>query len=169
MRTTLPGKGWPAVVAVSALAGLNVLAYLTDHPLGVTGELAAWGDRGASLLGLGAPPLLGADLLAGCNLVLEQLGLVSTHTMLDGGLVVGALLGATAAGEFKLRVARQRRRYVQSLAGGSLMGYGAGIAIGCTLGAFFSAIPSLGLNGWIFGVSLLAGAGLGTQVIRRIA
>jgi hypothetical protein len=89
--------------------------------------------------------------------------------MLDGGLVVGALLGATAAGEFKLRFARQRRRYVQSLAGGSLMGYGAGIAIGCTLGAFFSAIPSLGLSGWIFGASLLVGAGLGTQIIRRIA
>ncbi len=49
------------------------------------------------------------------------------------------------------------------------MGYGAGIAVGCTLGAFFSAVPSLGLNGWIFGLSLLAGAGLGTQVIRRIA
>ena len=105
----------------------------------------------------------------GCNLVLEQLGLVSEHTMLDGGLVVGALLGATAAGEFKLRAPRQRRRYVQSVAGGGLMGYGAGIAIGCTLGAFFSAIPSLGLSGWIFGIALLAGAGLGTRIIRRIA
>jgi hypothetical protein len=49
------------------------------------------------------------------------------------------------------------------------MGYGAGIAVGCTLGAFFSAIPSLGLNGWAFGLSLLVGAGLGTQVIKRIA
>jgi uncharacterized membrane protein YedE/YeeE len=169
MRATFLGKGWPAVVAVSVLAGLNVLAYLADHPLGVTGELAAWGDRGARLIGLGAPALLGADLLAGCNLVLEQLGVVTSNTMLDGGLVAGALLGATAAGEFKLRVPKQKRRYVQSLAGGSLMGYGAGIAIGCTLGAFFSAIPSLGLSGWIFGASLLVGAGIGTRIIRRIA
>jgi hypothetical protein len=135
----------------------------------VTGELAAWGDRGASLIGLGAPALLGAELLAGCNLVLERLGWVTTSTMLDAGLVVGALLGATAAGEFKLRMPRQKRRYVQSVAGGTLMGYGAGIAIGCTLGAFFSAIPSLGLSGWIFGLMLFVGAGLGTQVIRRIA
>ena len=64
---------------------------------------------------------------------------------------------------------RQKRRYVQSVAGGTLMGYGAGIAVGCTIGAFFSAIPSLGLSGWVFGVALLAGAGLGTQIIRRIA
>ena len=82
--------------------------------------------------------------------------------------MIGALLAASAAGEFKFRAPRQRRRYVQSFGGGTLMGYGAGIAIGCTLGAFFSAIPSLGLNGWVFGASLLAGAGLGTQVIKRI-
>jgi hypothetical protein len=49
------------------------------------------------------------------------------------------------------------------------MGYGAGIAVGCTIGAFFSAIPSLGLNGWVFGLALLAGAALGVQIIRRIA
>jgi hypothetical protein len=169
LRASVLGKGWPPFAAVSALAGLNVAAFLIDHPIGVTGELAAWGNRGAGLVGLGAPPLLGADLLAGCNLILEQLGLVSPYTMLDGGLVVGALWAATTAGEFKLRLPRQRRRYVQSFAGGTCMGYGAGIAVGCTLGAFFSAIPSLGLNGWIFGVALLAGAGIGTRIIRRIA
>jgi hypothetical protein len=169
LRNTLFVRGWPALVAASALAGVNVASYLADHPIGVTGELAAWADRGAKLVGLGAPTLLGADTLAGCNLVLEGLGLVSASTTLDGGLVVGSLFAALSAGEFKLRVARQRRRYVQSLGGGVLMGYGAGIGIGCTLGAFFSAIPSLGLNGWLFGVSLLTGAGIGTRIIRRLA
>jgi uncharacterized membrane protein YedE/YeeE len=169
LTSSLVGPGWPPLAAVSALAALNVASYLVDHPIGVTGELAAWADRAAGLVGLSAPPLLGAELMAGCNLVLERLGLVSTHTMLDAGLIVGALAAALAAGEFKLRVARQRRRYAQSLGGGVLMGYGAGIAVGCTLGAFFSAIPSLGANGWAFGLALLAGAGLGTQIIRRIA
>jgi hypothetical protein len=107
--------------------------------------------------------------MAGCNLALEHLGLVSAYTMLDGGVVVGAFLAALAAGELKLRFARQRRRYVQSAGGGVLMGYGAGIAVGCTLGAFFSAVPSLGLNGWVFGLALLGGAGLGTRIIRRLA
>ncbi|MCL4545374.1 MAG: YeeE/YedE family protein [Chloroflexi bacterium] len=49
------------------------------------------------------------------------------------------------------------------------MGSGAGLAAGCTIGAFFSAIPSLGLNGWIFGLGLLTGAAGGVQVIRRLA
>jgi uncharacterized protein len=169
LRSAVLVRGWPPLAAAAALAGLNAAAYLADHPIGVTGELATWADRAAGLVGLSAPPLLGADLMAGCNLVLERLGLVSDFTMLDGGLVVGALLAALLAGEFKLRAPRQRRRYVQSLGGGALMGYGAGIAVGCTLGAFFSAIPSLGLNGWAFGLSLLAGAGIGTMAIRRIA
>jgi hypothetical protein len=169
IRQAVLVRGWPPFVAVAALAGLNVAAYLADHPIGVTGELASWADRAATVVGFPAPTLLGADLMAGCNLALEHLGLVSPYTMLDGGLIVGSLVAALAAGEFKLRWARQRRRYVQSLGGGVLMGYGAGIAVGCTLGAFFSAIPSLGLNGWVFGLALFAGAGLGTRVIQRLA
>jgi uncharacterized protein len=84
-------------------------------------------------------------------------------------LVFGAFVAAVLASEFKLRFPRQKVRYVQSLVGGSFMGYGAGIAAGCTIGAFFSAVPSLGLNGWVFGLSLLAGAAGGVQVIKRIA
>lgn len=162
------GKGWSPLVGISALAGLNVAAFLVDAPLGVTGELAAWADRAAGLVGLAAPVLMGADTLAGCNLALGSLGVINASTLLDAGLVFGALLAALAAREFKVRLPRQRRRYVQSFVGGSLMGYGAGIGVGCTIGAFFSAIPSLGLSGWAFGLALLAGAGIGTQIIRRI-
>jgi len=169
LRTSLLGRGWPPLVAVAALAGLNVAAYLVDTPLGVTGELAAWADRAAGLIGLPAPTLLGADALAGCNLAIGSAGMINPTTLLDAGLVFGALLAAVAAREFKVRVARQKRRYVQSFAGGTLMGYGAGIGIGCTIGAFFSAIPSLAMSGWVFGLALLVGAGIGTQIIRRIA
>jgi uncharacterized membrane protein YedE/YeeE len=169
IHASILGRGWPPVAAITALALLNTAAFLVDTPLGVTGELGAWADRAASLVGLAAPPLLGADTLAGCNLVLGSLGVINPTTLLDAGLVLGAMLAALAAREFKVRLPRQRRRYVQSFAGGSLMGYGAGIGVGCTIGAFFSAIPSLGLSGWVFGLALLAGAGLGTQIIRRIA
>jgi uncharacterized membrane protein YedE/YeeE len=171
LRSSVLVKGWPPLVAVTALAVLNIAAFLVDTPLGVTGELAAWADRAAGVLGLAAGPLLGADALAGCNLALASAsgGVINATTLLDAGLVFGALLAALAAREFKVRVARQRRRYVQSFVGGSLMGYGAGIGVGCTIGAFFSAIPSLGLSGWVFGLALLVGAGVGTQIIRRIA
>jgi uncharacterized protein len=171
LRSSVLVRGWPPLAAVTALAVLNIAAFLVDTPLGVTGELAAWADRAAGVVGLAAGPLLGADALAGCNLALASAsgGVINATTLLDAGLVFGALLAALAAREFKVRVARQRRRYVQSFVGGSLMGYGAGIGVGCTIGAFFSAIPSLGLSGWVFGLALLVGAGVGTQIIRRIA
>jgi uncharacterized membrane protein YedE/YeeE len=161
-------QGWPPLVAVAALTSLNVAAFLIDTPLGVTGELAAWADRAAGLVGLAAPALLGADALAGCSLAIGSGSMINATTLLDAGLVFGALLAALVAREFKVRLPRQRRRYVQSFAGGSLMGYGAGVGVGCTIGAFFSAIPSLGLSGWVFGLTLLVGAGVGTQIIRRL-
>jgi uncharacterized membrane protein YedE/YeeE len=169
MRNEVLVKGWPPVVAVAALAGLNVAAFLVDTPLGVTGELAAWAERAAGVVGLATGPLLGADSLAGCNLAIGTGGVINATTLLDIGLVFGALVAALLAREFKVRLPRQKRRYVQSFAGGSLMGYGAGIGVGCTIGAFFSAIPSLALSGWLFGAALLVGAAIGTQIIRRIA
>ena len=57
---------------------------------------------------------------------------------------------------------------MQSLGGGVLMGYGSGLAIGCTIGAFFSSIPSLSISGWLFALALSGGAYLGVQAIKRI-
>lgn len=162
-------RGWPILAGALALGVLNILAYQFEHPLGVTGELSQWANRGAGLLGVNAPELIGTDLLAGCLLVFENTaGLLGEGLMLDGGLIIGALLAAVLADEFKVRFPRRRVRYFQSLGGGVVMGYGAGLAAGCTIGAFFSAVPSLGLNGFVFGLALLLGAGAGVQVIRRI-
>lgn len=164
---SLFGRAWPAPLAGAALGVLNVMTFAFDHPLGVTGELANWSGRLFGLLGLVPGPLLGLDQFAGCNLVAEgNRPILSETLMLDGGLVFGAFLAAGLASEFKLRVPRQPKRYFQSLAGGILLGYGAGIALGCTIGAFFSAIPSLGLNGWLFGIGLLGGAYVGVRLIR---
>jgi hypothetical protein len=90
-------------------------------------------------------------------------------TFMVGGMWVGSFAAALGAGEFKLRFPAQPIRYVQSAGGGVLMGYGAGIAMGCTIGAFFSSIPSLAVNGWVFAVFLGVGAWIGTLIIRRIA
>ncbi len=164
-------KGWPLAVGALALAVVNVFIYVYARPLGVTGELSVWSDRIASgLLRIQAPALLGVDGLAGCNLaVASGAWWNSEGLLLDAGLIIGAMAAALLANEFKVRLPQLKRRYAQSAIGGVFMGYGAGIAIGCTIGAFFSAIPSLGLNGWIFGLSLLPGAYLGVRVIKRIA
>jgi uncharacterized protein len=88
--------------------------------------------------------------------------------LLNLGVVAGAFMAASLAAEFKLRVPKQLLRYAQSVGGGVLMGYGAGLALGCTVGAFFSAIPSLALNGWVFAAALAMGAYLGVKILNRL-
>ena len=88
--------------------------------------------------------------------------------MLNGGIILGALIGYLFSGEFRISFPRFKRQYILVLAGGLLMGYGAALASGCTIGAFFSAIPSLGLNGFVFGISVAGGSLIGVKVVSRL-
>ena len=159
-------RGWPAITGGVALGTLGVFLYAYEHPWRITGEIAAWGSALAAQVGLAPPPLLGVETLAGCTLTGAQGGFFNHMTLANLGLFAGALVAALLAHEFKLRVPRKKVRYAQSLGGGVLMGYGSGLAIGCTVGAFFSAVPSLALNGWLFALALAGGAFLGTKALR---
>jgi uncharacterized membrane protein YedE/YeeE len=164
-------KGWPVALGGVFLGLFNILYFLYNHPVGVTSPIYQWMSGVTGLLGLAPGELKGVGELGGACVVGEDggAGFRPGHdSMLNFGLILGSFIAASIAGEFRLRVPRQPRRYVQALAGGALMGYGAGLAMGCTLGAFFSSIPSLGINGWGFGLGLLGGASLGVKLIRRI-
>jgi len=89
--------------------------------------------------------------------------------MLNGGLVIGAMAGFLVSGEFKMTFPRYKRQYLQVIIGGVLMGYSAALASGCSVGAFFSAVPSLGLNGLVFGLAMAAGAFAGVKAVARIS
>jgi len=88
--------------------------------------------------------------------------------MLNIGILLGALIGFLASREFRITFPRHRRQYFQVIAGSVLMGYAAALASGCTIGAMFSAIPSLGLNGIVFGVTLTMGAFLGVKTVSKL-
>jgi len=161
-------EGWAAVPAGAVLGGLNVLLFTAQEPWGFTGEVSRWSLGVASLAGMTPPALAGVAELPGCVFVPSDGTFLNHMLFLVVGMWFGSFAGAVGAGEFKVRIPKQRARYAQSLGGGVLMGYGAGIGMGCTIGAFFSAIPSLAVNGWVFAVFLAGGAWLGTQMIRRI-
>jgi uncharacterized membrane protein YedE/YeeE len=161
-------KGWPVIIGGVALGVLNVFLYTYRHPWGVVAGLGIWADKLASAVGLGAGELMGRSSLAGCAFEPTTASALGHMPLLNIGVIVGAFIAASFAAEFKLRFPRQARRYVQSIGGGVLMGYGAGLALGCTVGAFFSAIPSLALNGWVFAGMLAVGAYLGVKIIARL-
>jgi hypothetical protein len=161
-------RGWPALVGGAALGGIATLMYVVHMPWGVTGELLRWAGASMAALGAAAPEPLGLADIGGCAARADETGLF-THTFaVTVGLLPGAAVGALLAKEFKLRFPRSARRYVQSFGGGLFMGYGSGLAIGCTIGAFFSSIASLSVSGWLFGAALAGGAYLGVQTIRRL-
>lgn len=162
-------QGWPILPAGAVLGGLNVLLYTAQEPWGFTGEISRWASGAASLANLAPGPLAGVAELPGCVLVPSDGSFFNHMFFLVAGMWFGSFAAAIGAGEFKLRVPKRPVRYAQSLGGGVIMGYGSGIAMGCTIGAFFSAIPSLALNGWVFAVFLALGAWMGTQMIQRIA
>ncbi len=162
-------RGWPAVVGGAILGGINILMYMVHMPLGVTGELSRWSNGIMSAVGFSPPVLLGLSEIGGCAALATESGIFSHTFSVTVGLLVGAFAGALFAGEFKLRFPSKARRYAQSLFGGIIMGYGSGLAIGCTIGAFFSAIPSLSVSGWLFALALATGAFFGTKAITRLA
>ncbi|MCK6578476.1 MAG: YeeE/YedE family protein [Anaerolineae bacterium] len=160
--------GWTPLLGGAVLGGLNVVSFITERPWGFTGELSRWSIGISNSLGFGPGILKGVDALPGCTLELGDNGVLHFMLFLVLGMIYGSFLAAYFAGEFKIRIPRQRIRFVQAGGGGLIMGYGAGIAMGCTIGAFFSAIASLAVNGWVFAIFLAVGAWLGTQAIQRI-
>jgi hypothetical protein len=56
------------------------------------------------------------------------------------------------------------RSLVAAVVGGLLLGYGARLAYGCNIGAYFSGIVSGSLHGWLWLVAAFAGNVIGTRL-----
>ena len=158
---------WTPLIGGTALAAVNILLFIRYRPIGVVGELSRWVSDIADSVGAGVGELNGISDIPGCVPRFVEGTWFTDAFMLNAGIIAGAFTAALLAREFRLRVPRSPRRYLQSLGGGVVMGYGAGLGLGCTIGAFFSAIPSLALNGWVYALALAVGAYAGTAFIRR--
>jgi hypothetical protein len=78
------------------------------------------------------------------------------------------MCAALFAGEFKLRLGRLKG-HLLALGGGILLGFGAMISIGCTVGTMFSGIAAFSLSGWLFLIGLVGGAWLGGRIVLKLA
>ena len=91
-------------------------------------------------------------------------------TRIDGVMILGMFLGAFGAAyisnNLKWRLPMSWVRVGQALIGGMLAGFGARLAMGCNLAAFFTGIPQFSLHAWIFAVFMAAGTFVGTKIIR---
>lgn len=157
---------WPLVAGALLLAALNLVVLLVaGHPWSVTWAFTLWGARAALATGwspAGEPFWSGGFQRA----ALEASMLADETTAMNLGLVLGAFAAAALGGTLKLRGLPSPGVALRALAGGLAMGYGARIAYGCNIGAFFSGIASTSLHGWLWIAAALPGCWVGLRLLR---
>ena len=84
--------------------------------------------------------------------------------MMNFGIILGALIAASLARRFAPSFRLPWRSGVAAIIGGLLLGYGARIAFGCNIGAYFSGIGSSSLHGWLWFAAAFVGSGLGSRL-----
>lgn len=78
------------------------------------------------------------------------------------GLIPGSYIAAKLSGEFRLR-APDARTAVRAIGGGSLMGIGAAIAGGCTIGNALVQTALFGYQGWLAFLFTFLGVGVAAR------
>ncbi len=159
-------RRWPAHLGGVLIGALATVAYFRVGPLGVTAELGSLARTAADGAGLLPGRLEGLDGLAGCATAIKET-LLSRNGVFVAGLVLGAFAAALAAGDFRPRAPR-RAEILRALGGGVLMGWGAMVSLGCTVGVLLSGIMAGALSGWVFAAFCLAGLWLGWRVRQRL-
>ncbi|SDI55348.1 YeeE/YedE family protein [Natribacillus halophilus] len=145
---------WPLFAAAIVLAVLNALTLLTsESPWGVTYAFTLWGSQAADALGFDAASW---GFWQGDEAALQTSIFTDTTTVLNFGVILGAFLASAAGGLFRFTQIRFKNA-AASVIGGLMMGYGARLAFGCNIGAYFSGIASFSAHGYIWGIMALAG------------
>lgn len=131
---------WPLVAGAVALVALNFATLaLAGRPWGITSAFALWGAKGAQLIGID-PSAWAYWQLAPNAKALSESVLADVTSVMDFGIIAGAMLAAALAGKFAPSLDIPLRSVLAAVIGGLLLGYGARIAYGCNIGAYFSGI-----------------------------
>jgi len=155
---------WPVVAGALALASVNIATLLlAGRPWGVTSAFALWGSKLMAAVGVNvaawpywAPPARAAELHGSL--------LNDITTVMNVGIMLGALMAAGLAGRFAPSWRVPARSLLAAVLGGLLLGYGARIAYGCNIGAYFGGIASTSLHGWLWFAAAFFGNAIGTRL-----
>jgi uncharacterized membrane protein YedE/YeeE len=144
-------RPWPVWGAALLIAATNVFLFAFDRPFTASDGVRNWGDW--VLRGVGVSTR--SDLIAPW---------LYSGSLLDLGVIAGALAAALLSREFAIRVP-VRGELVKGAVGGAMLGVGAMLALGCNIGGFFSAVSALSLSGFGMMVGLFVGAIVGLRYL----
>ncbi len=155
---------WPLLWGAVLLAVLNAVTLVSaGHPWTISFGYTLWGGKLATAAGL--------DLSAWAfwtwpfpSRALAGSVFENSTSVMNFGVIIGALLAAGLAGKFNPAWRLPWRRVLAAALGGLLMGYGARLAYGCNVGAYFSGVASGSLHGWLWFAAALGGSYLGNAL-----
>jgi uncharacterized membrane protein YedE/YeeE len=127
----------------------------------VTSAFALWGAKWAQAIGMD-PASWSYWQAPAQAAALKSSVLLDVTSVMDFGIILGALLAAILAGRFAPVWKISGPSLAAAVVGGLLLGYGARIAYGCNIGAYFSGIASGSLHGWLWLAAAFAGSIAGT-------
>lgn len=145
---------WPLLLAAVILAVLNAITLsIRGNPWGITSAFALWGSKFLQVFGV---DVASWTYWQGSQQSLNQTVLADSTSVMNFGIILGAFIAASFQGNFKPGKIRPGIG-IASILGGVLMGYGARLAFGCNIGAYFGGIASFSLHGWVWMIMALLG------------
>lgn len=155
---------WPLVWGGIILTLLNFATLaLAGRPWGVTSALAVWAAKTASFVGVDVASWAYWQQASNAKALTQSLWFDVT-SMMNFGIMLGALLAASLAGKFAPNLNIPKRSLLAAVLGGLMLGYGARLAYGCNIGAYFSGIASGSLHGWLWLVFAFIGNSVGVKL-----
>lgn len=152
---------WNPYFAIGAAGFLSaVYFFLTGTVWAVTGEFTRFGGHVLQWFNVDPSSWAYFEMIG-----LDGSPLARTDGWIVFGMLFGALITVLLSSSFKIRVPQQNRRLVQGFFGGVVAGFGARLALGCNLAAFFTGVPQFSYHAWIFMVATAAGTYLGVKVV----
>jgi uncharacterized membrane protein YedE/YeeE len=140
-------KKWGAFSTALVLAALAVLAW----PL-------SWATGRESGLGITGPSSNIVNYL-----VAGDAEVIDWGVYLVIGILLGSFIAAKLSGEFRVRIP-DAVTTVRSIGGGALMGIGASLAGGCTIGNAMVNTATFQLQGWVAFGFMIVGVGAATRL-----
>ena len=171
---SIPGLGMTigGLVTLGALASRGLLADPSAIFWSVVVGLAivaGWaGSFWVASRGFAAVPVVSHSFSApvGESLLYAMTASVRAPSFAVGsvaGVVLGALLGSVIKGHFRWEACEDPRELRRQMLGASLMGAGAVLAMGCTVGQGLSAFSVLAFSAPVTFLAIFAGAALGLR------
>jgi len=152
---------WPLLWGVIGIAVFSLLTLvIAGHPWSITFALGLWGTKIAGALGFDVANWTywssGYPAIALQSSVLQD-----TTSVMDFGVIFGALLAAAIAGRFAISRPIKLNALILAVIGGLMLGYGARLAFGCNIGGLLAGTATGSMHGWLWLLAGFTGTWLG--------